>query len=200
MRCRALGFAFAGAAVAMAAAAQQPSDSVRWVAADRVEIKSTVIASDGCYSTGTRDGRPSRRVDGSPKRRLVDLPTEAHQRHVHAGARSRSQSPPRSPAMPKPSWCTRSTRGRNRRRSGRGHSRQGERGRRTSPKLLIGAGNEKSNRFQPGIGVLSSAAPGRHDGRTVPPAEASRFKLDVPPGLVRHSLSNGGFGSANSLT
>ena len=52
MRCRALGSAFAGAAVAVAAAAQQPSDSVRWVAADRVEIKSTVIASDGCYSAG----------------------------------------------------------------------------------------------------------------------------------------------------
>jgi hypothetical protein len=46
------GLVFAGALFAVTAAAQQPSDSVKWVGTDKLEIKSTVIASDGCYSAG----------------------------------------------------------------------------------------------------------------------------------------------------
>lgn len=50
MNYRRLGCALAGAFFAVAAAAQEPSDSVRWVGTDRLEITSTVIAPDGCYS------------------------------------------------------------------------------------------------------------------------------------------------------
>ena len=53
MRYRTLGLAFVGALFAVTVAAQQPSDSVRWVATDKLEIKSTVIATDGCYSAGS---------------------------------------------------------------------------------------------------------------------------------------------------
>ena len=53
MRYRTLGLAFVGALFAVTAAAQQPSDSVRWVGTDKLEIKSTVIARDGCYSAGS---------------------------------------------------------------------------------------------------------------------------------------------------
>ena len=53
MRYRALGLAFVGASIAVTtAAAQEPSDSVKWVGTDKLEIKSTVIARDGCYSAG----------------------------------------------------------------------------------------------------------------------------------------------------
>ena len=60
MKCRTLGFAFLGAVAALPAAAQQPSDSVRWVGTDTLEIKSIVTASDGCYSAGSAmAGRPT---------------------------------------------------------------------------------------------------------------------------------------------
>ncbi len=63
MKYRALGLAFVGALFAVTAAAQEPSDSVRWVATDKLEIKSTVIATDGCYSAGAATtGNPK----GSP--------------------------------------------------------------------------------------------------------------------------------------
>ena len=47
------GLALVATLFSVTAAAQQPSDSVRWVGTDRLEIKSTVIASDGCYSAGS---------------------------------------------------------------------------------------------------------------------------------------------------
>ena len=53
MKYRTLGLAFVGTLFAVTAAAQQPSDSVKWVGTDKLEIKSTVIASDGCYSAGS---------------------------------------------------------------------------------------------------------------------------------------------------
>ena len=53
MKYRTLGLAFVGALFAVTAAAQQPSDSVKWVGTDKLEIKSTVIARDGCYSAGS---------------------------------------------------------------------------------------------------------------------------------------------------
>ena len=53
MRYRTLGLAFTGTLFAVTAAAQQPSDSVKWVGTDKLEIKSTVIARDGCYSAGS---------------------------------------------------------------------------------------------------------------------------------------------------
>lgn len=39
--------------IAFSVAAQEPSDSVKWVGPGKIQIKSTVIASDGCYSAGT---------------------------------------------------------------------------------------------------------------------------------------------------
>ena len=53
MKYRTLGLAFVGAFFAVTAAAQEPSDSVKWVGTDKLEIKSTVIARDGCYSAGS---------------------------------------------------------------------------------------------------------------------------------------------------
>ena len=53
MRYRTLGLALVGALLAVTAAAQEPSDSVKWVGTDKLEIKSTVIARDGCYSAGS---------------------------------------------------------------------------------------------------------------------------------------------------
>ena len=53
MKYRTLGLVFVGALFTVTAAAQQPSDSVRWVGTGKLEIKSTVIASDGCYSAGS---------------------------------------------------------------------------------------------------------------------------------------------------
>ena len=52
MRYCTLGLALVGALFVVTAAAQQPSDSVRWVGTDKLEIKSTVIAREGCYSAG----------------------------------------------------------------------------------------------------------------------------------------------------
>lgn len=53
MKYRTLGLAFVGTLFAVTAAAQEPSDSVKWVGTDTLEIKSTVIARDGCYSAGS---------------------------------------------------------------------------------------------------------------------------------------------------
>ena len=53
MKYRMLGLALVGALFAVTAAAQEPSDSVKWVGTGKLEIKSTVIASDGCYSAGS---------------------------------------------------------------------------------------------------------------------------------------------------
>ena len=60
MKYRALGLAFVGALFAVTAAAQEPSDSVKWVGTDKLEIKSTVIARDGCSSAGSaKAGNPA---------------------------------------------------------------------------------------------------------------------------------------------
>jgi len=53
MNYRTLGLAFASASFVVTASAQQPSDSVKWVGPGKLEIKSTVIAPDGCYSAGS---------------------------------------------------------------------------------------------------------------------------------------------------
>lgn len=53
MRFNALGLAFVAASIATPTDAQQVSDSVRWVGADRLEINSTVLAPNGCYSAGS---------------------------------------------------------------------------------------------------------------------------------------------------
>lgn len=53
MRQRLLWLGFSGILITASAVAQEPSDSVKWVGANKIEVKSTVVASNGCYSAGT---------------------------------------------------------------------------------------------------------------------------------------------------